>query len=103
MSKASKCNLIDGQIHLRCMSLFLQHLAKNMFSGQPDFLPANCLSAEEPSFQQVCEEGKRFEKTDLIQLHYWFEHNTESGNAGERLLSAKSIDDEDWPKKVKLR
>ena len=85
------------------MSLFLQHLAKNMFSGRPDFLPANCLSTEEPSFQQVCEEGKRFEKTDLIQLHYWFEHNTESGNAGERLLSAKSIDDEDWPKKFKLR
>ena len=28
---------------------------------------------------------------------------TESGNAGERLLSAKSIDDEDWPKKFKLR
>ena len=56
-----------------------------------------------PPFNRFVRKANVLKKTDLIQLHYWFEHNTESGNAGDRLLSAKSIDDEDWPKKFKLR
>ena len=56
-----------------------------------------------PPFNRFVRKANVLKKTDLIQLHYWLEHNTESGNAGERLLSAKSIDDEDWPKKFKLR